>query len=112
METRRALRQHDSLSIPEGYIIEAYTPTQGPIISPSSDKHIQRVKIHLSEDATVTGRDARGNLVTDIPLSKGPCPYLWSEVHSVSTGSVWIVHDGVPASINEDMNYRIVGMNQ
>ena len=88
-------RQHDSLVIPEGFFQEPYTPASGRITSPSLNKRLQYCKFALSEDANVTWKDSYGNEITEFPLSKGPQPFIVSEISAVSAGSVIIIHDGL-----------------
>ena len=89
-------RQPDSLKIPEGGFFELYTPVVGGvrIISPSLGYPLQFAKIHLTADADVTFKDEFGNLSTAVPLSKGEQSFLVTEIRVVSTGSVYIRHDG------------------
>lgn len=103
-----------ALYIPEGLYNEAYTPAPGPVVSPKLGKIIPIFKIHLSDDCNVTGKSAAGNTVTSQAHKAGPCPYLWSQITSVSSGSVWIIHDGnvLPKADEAVMNYPIKGLNQ
>lgn len=111
MESKSRKRQQDSIAIPEGSFIEPYTPTPGPIISPCLQLPLAYAKVHMSEEGTITGKDRKGNTVTDLPLGKGQCPYLFSEISSASV-SLWIVHEGVISSEMEIMNYPIKGIDQ
>lgn len=111
MLSKSAKRQHDSIAIPEGLYIEPYTPVAGPIISPSLNQVVAYVKIHATDEGTITGKDSRGNLISDFPIAKGSNVYLFSEIHSAST-VIWIIHDGVKASSEEIMNYHIRGIEQ
>lgn len=107
MKARNRKRQHDGLFIPEGYFAELYTPTVGPVVSPSSGDTLEFVKMILSEDANVTFRNCAGVIVSAFPLAKGPVPFLVKEIHTISAGTVLIVHDGVKASTTQEMNTPI-----
>lgn len=98
----KSRRQHDSIVIPEGFFFEPYEPAATPIVSPSTGDTLQYVKMCLSEDANVTFRDSRGNLVTAFPLAKGERSFLVSQIITVSAGTVAIIHDGVRKESDED----------
>jgi hypothetical protein len=89
-------REHDSLAIPEGWFVELYVPAAGRITSTElGGKKLAYAKMILSEDANVTFKSASGGQVTAFPLSKGPVPFLVSEISVVSAGTVLIAHNGL-----------------
>lgn len=94
MKANPFTRNPDQLLIPEGIYRELYTPIAGRIKSPSLNKYLQFAKIALSADATVVYKDHAGNQTTEA-LKAGPQSSLFSEVISVSVGTVTIIHDGI-----------------
>lgn len=105
MKSNNLLRQRNALIIPEGFYQEPYTPIVGRIVSPVLNKKLKYAKMILSADADVTFRDAMGNAVSTFALSKGPQPFLVSEISAVSAGSVLIVHDGeIDTTEDENIN--------
>lgn len=100
MLTKRTKRQADTLVIPEGFYQELYTPSVGKITSPGLGIVLEYVKIYLTADSTVTWKDMGGNITTLFSLKAGTQPFLIKELHAVTTGSVLIIHDGIPAATN------------
>lgn len=78
----------------EGKFTEAYTPKSGRISSPSLYKELRWAKMLLTADADVTYKDESGISKT-VSLSKGEHPFFVTEISAVSTGTVYIIHDGV-----------------
>jgi hypothetical protein len=98
MRSTSPKKAHDEMVIPEGRFKEAYTPVANrKILSPALNKYLKYAKFQLSADATVTYRTLGGALVTAEALTaaSGTQPYLVSEIHSVSAGTCYIVHDGI-----------------
>lgn len=97
MKSQSHKRQHDALLVPEGRFKEPYTPVANrKILSPTLNKYLKYAKFQVSADANVTYRTLGGSLVTAeaITAASGIQPYLVSEIHSVSAGVCYIVHDG------------------
>lgn len=95
MQERSITRNSDSFIIPEGFFFELYTPASGRILSPSLNKRLQLAKMFITADANVTFKDAAGTASATVPLKAGFQPFLVSEISVVSTGSVYIIHDGI-----------------
>lgn len=97
-------REYDAIQVGEGFFQEPYTPTAGRITSAAhGGKKLQWAKMLLSADANVTWRDYAGNLVTAFALTKGLQDFLVSEIITVSTGSVLIVHNGLLWTADESV---------
>lgn len=97
MNSTSFTKNNNALSIPEGRYKEVYTPVANKrILSPSLNKYLKYAKFQLSAAATVTYRTSGGSLVTaEAIASTDPLPFLVSEIHSVSTGTCYIIHDGI-----------------
>mgnify|MGYP007106206461 CR=1 FL=1 len=102
MNASTSKRKHDGLTIPEGFFFEVYTPAAGPIVSPGLGIALEYAKVQLSADANLTFVNLAGQTVTAFPLAKGSHPFLVREIIAVSTGSVAILHDGVPKTTTKD----------
>lgn len=96
MKSQSNTRQFDSRAIPDGAYKEAYTPVANiRIKSPALNKFLKRAKFQLSQAATVTYRTIGGTLViAEAITSLEIQPYVVSEIHSVSVGTCFIIHDG------------------
>lgn len=92
----------DQINIPEGYFFELYTPGAGRIVSPSLERQLKFAKMYLHADANVTFKDAAGNQSNNVPISKGSCHWLVSEIIDTGEVAVSIIHDGVPYKDNEN----------
>lgn len=92
----KSARQFDELVIPEGRFKEAYTPVANrKILSPQLNKYIKYAKFQVSADSSVVYRTVGGALVTEtVTAASGPQPFLVSEIHSSSAGTLYILHDG------------------
>ncbi len=85
----------------DGSFIEAYTPVVGRItttkVSPQGvAQFLEGAKFIITADANVTFRDYAGNAVVAMPWKAGvifPCTV--TEISVLSTGSLYIIHDGV-----------------
>lgn len=96
MKSNSFTKNNNALSIPEGRFKEAYTPVANrKILSPGLNKYLKYAKFQLSAAATITYRTSGGSLVTEAMTSTEPQPFLVSEIHSVSAGTCYILHDGV-----------------
>jgi len=102
LKSKAPIRDHDEVKIPNGKYVELYSPAAGPIASPSllmpdgtTKRKLQPVRFILSADANVTFKDGSGNAVSAMPLKGGvEYKFLASEISVVSTGNVYIIHDG------------------
>ncbi len=97
MKDQNPRRTPEGLIIPEGFFFEVYVPKAGRIYSTVLNKYLKYAKMCLSSDADVTFKDVYGNQTNAFSLSKGEHSFLITEIITVSTGSVAIIHDGISA---------------
>lgn len=95
-------RIKDSLKIEDGKYFELYTPASGRIVSPALGKRLKYAKIYLSADANVTFKDEAGGSSSTVALAKGRHDFMVTEISVVSTGSVYIIHDGVLSTAHDE----------
>lgn len=83
---------------PYGKWVELYTPVVGRVSSPSKQNMpLEFARMLLTADANVTFRDYAGILCSAVPLKQGEHFFPVTEISVVSAGSVYIIHDGIPA---------------
>jgi len=83
---------------PYGKFVEPYTPVVGRVNSPSQkNMPLEFARMLLTADANVTFVDYAGNVCSLVPLKQGEHFFPVTEVRSVSAGSVYLIHDGIPA---------------
>jgi len=111
MKSSNPKRNQDSVLIAEGKYTEPCNVGIGRQYSESLEYDLAYFKLHVNADATITYKDAAGNLVEGMAVNKGPVPYLMSEIHDTGGVTCFIIHNGAKAGVDIEMTSPVYTAN-